>query len=205
MPECPAGVPPHSLQAELEAGLDGHPPHPPPWKLLRKIWCRLNPLTLVQPDTGFYCDAFYFSLGLPGESTSQCRRHKKCRFDPWIEMSPGRRKWLVAPVFLPGESHGHSSLAGNSPWSLRESDVTKHTLRLVTYTLLSSDHRHPQGRRVPLHLSLLPPSTSCSITTLLKSISSACPPKASHWTGQQLSLPLFHSHGASHLGGVPST
>ena len=30
--------------------------------------------------------------------------------DPW------RRKWQPTPVFLPGKSHGHRSLAGYSPW-----------------------------------------------------------------------------------------
>ena len=30
--------------------------------------------------------------------------------DPW------RKKWQPTPVFLAGESHGHRSLAGYSPW-----------------------------------------------------------------------------------------
>ena len=32
------------------------------------------------------------------------------------------------PVFLPGESHGHRSLAGYSPWGLKESktEATEH-------------------------------------------------------------------------------
>ena len=29
-----------------------------------------------------------------------------------------------APVFLPGESHGQRSLAGYSPWGLKELDTT---------------------------------------------------------------------------------
>ena len=32
---------------------------------------------------------------------------------------------LPTPVFLPGESHGQRSLAGNSPWDLKESDTTE--------------------------------------------------------------------------------
>ena len=48
-----------------------------------------------------------------------------------------RRKWQPTPVFLPGEFHGQRSLAGCSPWSHRESDMTKwltqtHT-RVYTY------------------------------------------------------------------------
>ena len=30
-------------------------------------------------------------------------------------------------VFLPGESHGQTSLAGNSPWGRKESDTTEAT------------------------------------------------------------------------------
>ena len=33
--------------------------------------------------------------------------------------------WQPTPVFLPGESHGQKSLVGYSPWSHKESDITK--------------------------------------------------------------------------------
>ena len=36
-------------------------------------------------------------------------------FDPWVGKIPWRRDWQPTPVFLPGESHGHRSLAGCSP------------------------------------------------------------------------------------------
>ena len=39
--------------------------------------------------------------------------------DPW------RRKWQLTSVFLPGEFHGQWRLAGSSPWSRKESDVTE--------------------------------------------------------------------------------
>ena len=39
--------------------------------------------------------------------------------DPLEEMAD-------TPVFLPGEFRGQRSLAGYSPWSLKESDMTKH-------------------------------------------------------------------------------
>ena len=47
------------------------------------------------------------------EPTCQCRR---CRFHPWVGKIPWRRKWQPTPVFLPGKSHGQSSLVGYSPW-----------------------------------------------------------------------------------------
>ena len=44
-----------------------------------------------------------------------CRRHG---------FYPGRRKWQLIPVFLPGKSHGQRSLADYSPWGCKESDKT---------------------------------------------------------------------------------
>ena len=32
------------------------------------------------------------------ESVCQCRRHKRCRFDPWVGKIPWRRKWQPTPV-----------------------------------------------------------------------------------------------------------
>ena len=41
--------------------------------------------------------------------------------------SPGGGVQQPTPVFLPGESHGQSSLAGYSRWSHKESDTTEVT------------------------------------------------------------------------------
>ena len=43
----------------------------------------------------------------------QCRR---LWFNPWSRKIPWRRKWQPTPIFLPGKSHGQSSLVGYSPW-----------------------------------------------------------------------------------------
>ena len=48
-------------------------------------------------------------------------------FDPWVGKIPWKRKWQPTPVFLPGKSHGQSSLADYSPWGRKESDLTEHT------------------------------------------------------------------------------
>ena len=61
------------------------------------------------------------------EPACQCRRHKICRFSPWVGKIPWRRKWQPTPIFLPGESHGQRSLLGYSPWSHKESDTTEVT------------------------------------------------------------------------------
>ena len=46
------------------------------------------------------------------EPSCQCRRHKRCRFDPWGRRFPWRGTWQPTPVFLPGKSHGQRSVAG---------------------------------------------------------------------------------------------
>ena len=43
-------------------------------------------------------------------------------------------------VFLPGEIHGQRSLAGYSPWSLRESEMTEQLT--LSLSLLIHIHRH---------------------------------------------------------------
>ena len=72
------------------------------------------------------------ALGFPGgasgkEPASQCRRHKRLRFNPWVRKIPWRRPWQPTPVFLPGESHGQRSMVGHSPWGRKEWDVTEAT------------------------------------------------------------------------------
>ena len=61
------------------------------------------------------------------ESVCQCRRYKRHRFHSWTRKIAWRRKWQPTPVFLPGESRGQRSLAGYSPWGLKESETTDHT------------------------------------------------------------------------------
>ena len=46
------------------------------------------------------------------ESTCQCRRHKRRRFNPRGQELPWRRKWQPPSVFLPEKLHGQRSLVG---------------------------------------------------------------------------------------------
>ena len=55
----------------------------------------------------------------------QCRRHKRCRFDAWVQKMPWRRPWQPTPVFLSGESHGQRSLAGYGPQDCKGLDTTE--------------------------------------------------------------------------------
>ena len=59
---------------------------------------------------------FGFPRGARGkEPICQCRRHKRCGFDPSVRKIPWRRKWQPTLVHLPRESYGQISLAGYSP------------------------------------------------------------------------------------------
>jgi len=71
-------------------------------------------------------------VGFPGgasgkESGCQCRRHKRCRFDPRVGKIPWRRAWQPNPVSLLGESHGQRSLVGYRPQGHKELDTTEAT------------------------------------------------------------------------------
>ena len=75
------------------------------------------------------------------ESAGQCRTP---RFHPWVRKIPWRRAWQPTPVFLPGESHGQSSLVGYLALLdvHKESDMTEplnnHNNMLVSVTLRHS-------------------------------------------------------------------
>ena len=58
-------------------------------------------------------------------SICQCRRCKRCGFDPWVRKIPWSTKCQPTPGFLPGESHGQRSLADYSLWGHKELDTTK--------------------------------------------------------------------------------
>ena len=49
---------------------------------------------------------------------------------------PRIRKWQPTPVFLPGKSHGHRSLAGYTPWSLKELEISEHRDHFIFLLIL---------------------------------------------------------------------
>ena len=68
--------------------------------------------------------------GLPGgangkESSCQCRRLRRHKFNPWVGKICWRKKWQPTAAFLPGKSHGQRSLTGYSPWGCKELDTTE--------------------------------------------------------------------------------
>ena len=75
--------------------------------------------------------------GFPGgasnkEPACQCRRRKRCGFDPWVGKIPWRKEWQPTPVFLPGESHAQRSLGDYSPLGCKELDTTEATTHTCT-------------------------------------------------------------------------
>ena len=66
-----------------------------------------------------YSFLFCFSGGSAVKNRLQYRSCRRHGFNP---LEKG-----MAPVFLPGESHGQRSLAGSSPWGHTELDVTEAT------------------------------------------------------------------------------
>ena len=60
------------------------------------------------------------------ESVCQCRRHKRCGFNPWV----GKIPWVGNGnpfQYSCLENHGQRSLMGYSPWGRKELDMTEHT------------------------------------------------------------------------------
>ena len=76
-----------------------------------------------------------FPCGTSGkEPTSQCRRRKRCEFDPWVGKIPWRRAQQSTPVFLPRESHGQRSLQrvhGVAKSQTRLKQLSMHTCLLL--------------------------------------------------------------------------
>ena len=99
----------------------------------------------AQPCENIHTNKIIYTIfsAFPGsatgkEPTCQCRRHKRCGFDPWVRKIPWRRAWQPTPVFLPGESHGQRSLMGYSPWGRKELDTTEATEHACTRVLEAS-------------------------------------------------------------------
>ena len=72
-----------------------------------------------QALTAHVLQVWGFHMAQRSRIHSQCSRHRRCGFGPWVRKIPWRRAWQPTPVFLPGEAHGQRSLAGCSPRSLR--------------------------------------------------------------------------------------
>ena len=71
-----------------------------------------------------------FSGGSDGKE-SACSAGDLLGFSPWVGEISWRREWQPTPVFLPAESHGQSSLLGNSPWDYKEVYMTEQLTHIL--------------------------------------------------------------------------
>ena len=65
--------------------------------------------------------------GFPAGSDGKESNAGYASWIPGLGRSPWRRKRQPTPVFLPGKSHGQTSLAGYSPRGSKKLDKTEHT------------------------------------------------------------------------------
>ena len=83
--------------------------------LLHSVWQSLGPSMTLQMTRflPFHHGLLKWQGGK--ESACQCRRHKRCRFNPWVGKIPWNRKCQPTPIFLPRKLHGQRALEGYSP------------------------------------------------------------------------------------------
>ena len=97
--------------------------------------CRASPVALVVKN-------------LPA-SAGDSREHG---FDPWVGKVPWRRAWQPTSVFLSGESHGQSNVAGYSPQSHKELDTLKQYSTHAYSVLISQLLHSPTFPQVAISL-----------------------------------------------------
>ena len=154
------------------------------WRVEGLIWFSLN--SWVNSGKGSSYRRYIFPAGSAGkESSCQCRRHRKRKFDPWVRKIPWRKKWLPTPVFLPKKSHGQRSLLGYSPWSGEESNTTE---QLSTHRYTQWGYKVAEGRAF---VKWGPPGLACWEVVVgdkserLAGAAAACgaPPDSVPWGG----------------------
>ena len=84
------------------------------------------------------------TMGFPSnasgeEPTCQCRRCKTCKFALWVRTISWRRKWQMAPVFLPRKFNGQRSLVG---YSIQGCSQTRRSrcMHMRAHTHTHTDH-----------------------------------------------------------------
>ena len=66
------------------------------------------------------------------ESTYQCRRHRRCRFEPWVRRIPWRRKWQPTHV-----------LAWETPWTEEPDGLQSMGLQRGRHDSAGTDAQEP--------------------------------------------------------------
>ena len=112
-----------------------------------------------QIKPSFRLQGFWLNLQ-PLESSQVAQRwriHLQSRrrgFDPWVEMTPWKRKWQPFPAFVPGKSYGQRSLMDYCPRSHKKSETTKRlSAHACTHT---HTHTHTVTGRVTYQTFFFP-------------------------------------------------
>ena len=111
------------------------------------------------------------------ESACQCRRLKGCWFDARFGKIPWRSKCETAVVFLPGKFHGKKSLAGYSPWGLKESDIVEQLSTRMPY-MAGICEKEPQY--------------NIFISSYISSVAQSCPTICDPMNHSTPGLPVHH-------------
>ena len=87
-------------------------------------------------QTGYSFSTYSISGSVPGislprwlsgkKSACQCRRHRRCGFDPWIGKLPPREVNGNSLHVLSWEVLGQRRLVGYCPWGCKKLDMTEH-------------------------------------------------------------------------------
>ena len=98
------------------------------WEFTAKLRCGDLSVPSSQNNfiAGFREDYRDFPGGASGkECACQCKRPKKCGFNPWVGKILWRKAWQPTPVFSLRKSHGERSRVDYSPLGRKKSNTTE--------------------------------------------------------------------------------
>ena len=127
--------------------------------LLHLLHWQADSIPLCYLESPFYTrECKYTSRWLSGnESACQCRRHRRCRFEPRVGKIPWR-KWQPTPVVLPGKSHSQRSLVESQ--RVAHNLVTYHAAQVSTCCHSQHYMSFPVSRLIPCPLPCPMPTHS---------------------------------------------
>ena len=143
----------------------------PLYDLLHSVWPSLGPSKLLQMALFILFNGWVII-----HCVCQCRICKKRGFDPCISKVPWRRKWQLAPVFLPGKFHRGAWQVTVLGFAKSQTWLSTHTVFHCIYVL---HFLYPFLCRWAFRLSFrvqsLPPKTSASFMKLVNHANTLAP------------------------------
>ena len=137
-----------------------------------------------------YVMGFYGGSDLK-ESACRCGRPG---FDSEVGSIPWRREWQTTPVFLPVKYHRQRNLAGYSPQSCKESDMTE-WLTLSVFTMLWKNPKEPLANSLEWLAKPLRSSSAFHLISLNILISCISLLPLRYYSHSNTHHPLSYYHG----------